>query len=81
MRMARPGPRAMGSVSQPPHHRRDRNAGRVRVPAGFDAHRESVLGLIWMGFASLNDLNMPPAWNTCMDIGGKYAGTVAGSIT
>jgi MFS family permease len=37
--------------------------------------------MIWMGLASFsNDLNMPPAWNTCMDIGGKYAGTVAGSM-
>jgi sugar phosphate permease len=37
--------------------------------------------MIWMGLASFaNDLNMPPAWNSCMDIGGKYAGTVAGSM-
>jgi MFS transporter, ACS family, glucarate transporter len=27
-----------------------------------------------------NDLNMPGAWGTCMDIGGKYAGTVSGSM-
>jgi MFS transporter, ACS family, glucarate transporter len=34
-----------------------------------------------MGLASFaNDLNMPSAWGTCMDIGGKYAGTVSGSM-
>jgi nitrate/nitrite transporter NarK len=34
-----------------------------------------------MGLASFfNDLVMPGAWATCMDIGGKYAGTVAGSM-
>lgn len=27
-----------------------------------------------------NDLIMPPAWGTCMDIGTKYAGTVSGSM-
>lgn len=34
-----------------------------------------------MGMASFcNDLNMPGAWGSCMDIGGKYAGTVSGSM-
>jgi MFS transporter, ACS family, glucarate transporter len=34
-----------------------------------------------MGLASFsNDLVMPGAWGACMDIGGKYAGTVAGSM-
>jgi nitrate/nitrite transporter NarK len=37
--------------------------------------------MLSMGMASFcNDLNMPPAWAACMDIGGKYAGTVAGSM-
>ena len=27
-----------------------------------------------------NDLVMPPAWGACMDIGGKFAGTVSGSM-
>jgi MFS family permease len=41
----------------------------------------AVPAMLWMGLASFaNDLNMPPAWNSCMDIGGKYAGTVAGSM-
>lgn len=34
-----------------------------------------------MGMASFcNDLVMPPAWGACMDIGGKFAGTVSGSM-
>lgn len=38
-------------------------------------------GMIAMGLAGFcNDLIMPPAWAACMDIGGKYAGTVSGSM-
>ena len=34
-----------------------------------------------LGLASFcNDLVMPGAWATCMDIGGKFAGTVSGSM-
>lgn len=37
--------------------------------------------MLAMGMASFsNDLVMPGAWGACMDIGGKYAGTVAGSM-
>jgi sugar phosphate permease len=37
--------------------------------------------MIAMAMASFStDLSMPVAWNACMDIGGKYAGTVAGSM-
>lgn len=40
-----------------------------------------LAAMIFMGLASFcNDLVMPGAWATCMDIGGKYAGTVAGSM-
>ena len=40
-----------------------------------------LLAMAFMGLASFsNDLDMPPSWNTCMDIGGKFAGTVAGSM-
>ncbi len=27
-----------------------------------------------------NDLVMPGSWGTCMDVGGKYAGTVSGAM-
>jgi ACS family glucarate transporter-like MFS transporter len=38
----------------------------------------AVLTLAMASFS--NDLNMPGAWGSCMDIGGKYAGTIAGSM-
>jgi MFS transporter, ACS family, glucarate transporter len=43
---------------------------------------ERVLpAMILMGLASFfNDLVMPGAWTTCMDIGGKYAGSLSGSM-
>jgi MFS transporter, ACS family, glucarate transporter len=40
-----------------------------------------VPAIIAMGFASFsNDLVMPGSWGACMDIGGKYAGTVSGAM-
>jgi hypothetical protein len=40
-----------------------------------------VLAMLSMGLASFcNDLVMPGAWGACMDIGGKYAGTLSGSM-
>ncbi|MBI3207625.1 MAG: MFS transporter, partial [Candidatus Solibacter usitatus] len=40
-----------------------------------------LLAMILMGTASFfNDLVMPGSWAACMDIGGKYAGTLAGSM-
>ncbi|MDQ6758849.1 MAG: MFS transporter [Acidobacteriota bacterium] len=37
--------------------------------------------MLAMGLASFfNDLAMPPSWASCMDIGGKFAGTVSGSM-
>jgi nitrate/nitrite transporter NarK len=42
---------------------------------------DALLGTLVLACASFaNDLDMPPSWNTCMDMGGKYAGTVAGSM-
>lgn len=43
--------------------------------------KEPLLTMLAMGMASFfNDLVMPPAWGACMDVGGKYAGTLAGSM-
>jgi len=43
--------------------------------------RDPAPAMLAMGFASFcNDLVMPGAWGACMDIGGKYAGTLAGSM-
>ncbi len=43
--------------------------------------KDPLLAMLSMGMASFcNDLTMPGSWATCMDIGGKYAGTVSGSM-
>jgi len=37
--------------------------------------------MLAIGFASFcNDLAMPPSWGTAMDLGGRYAGTLAGAM-
>jgi MFS family permease len=43
--------------------------------------RDPLLAMLAMGLASFcNDLTMPGGWATCMDIGGRFAGTVSGSM-
>jgi MFS family permease len=43
--------------------------------------RDPFWAMIFMGLASFsNDLVMPGAWGACMDVGGKYAGTLSGSM-
>jgi sugar phosphate permease len=42
---------------------------------------DPLLAMVVMGLASFcNDLVMPSAWGASMDIGGKYAGTLSGSM-
>jgi len=42
---------------------------------------DPVAAMIVMGFASFcNDLVMPGAWGACMDVGGRYAGTLSGAM-
>jgi MFS transporter, ACS family, glucarate transporter len=42
---------------------------------------DPVVAMIAMGLASLfNDLTMPGSWGACMDVGGRYAGTLSGSM-
>ncbi|MGE5486234.1 MAG: MFS transporter [bacterium] len=42
---------------------------------------DPLTGMIIMGLASFaNDLTMPCSWGACMDVGGKYAGTLSGSM-
>ena len=37
--------------------------------------------MILIGLASFsNDLAMPPGWGACMDVGGRFAGTLSGSM-
>jgi MFS transporter, ACS family, glucarate transporter len=41
----------------------------------------ATTAMFFLGLTSFfNDLVMPGAWATCMDVGGKYAGTVSGSM-
>ncbi len=43
--------------------------------------KDPLLAMLAMGMASFcNDMTMPGSWSSCMDIGGKYAGTVSGSM-
>ena len=43
--------------------------------------QDPLWAMVAMGMASFsNDLVMPGAWGACMDVGGKYAGTVSGSM-
>lgn len=48
----------------------------------WSAHIQNpVLSMIAMGMAGFfNDLTIPGSWGTCMDIGGRFAGTVSGSM-
>jgi MFS transporter, ACS family, glucarate transporter len=42
---------------------------------------DPVFAMIAMGMASFsNDLVMPGSWGACMDVGGKYAGTLSGAM-
>jgi len=74
--------RAMGSVTK---SRRAVTTFAFLSAAGcltLSIRTEAVLpAMLLMGLASFsNDLDMTPSWNTCMDVGGKYAGTIAGSM-
>jgi len=43
--------------------------------------RDPLLAMLAMGTASFfNDTTLPGSWSACMDVGGKYAGTVSGSM-
>lgn len=43
--------------------------------------KDPLLAMFAMGMASFcNDLTMPGSWASCMDIGGKFSGTVSGSM-
>ncbi len=43
--------------------------------------RDPLLAMISMGVASFcNDVTLPGCWAACMDVGGKYVGTVSGTM-
>nr|MCU0229422.1 MFS transporter [Bryobacterales bacterium] len=42
---------------------------------------DPILAMVAMGMSSFtNDLTVPSAWSACMDIGGRFAGSVSGSM-
>ncbi len=82
-----------GWVSRPLSHKLGsvRQSRRILASAGFLGAglllllsiqmKEALWAMFLMGLASFcNDLAMPPSWAACMDIGGKYAGTLSGSM-
>jgi MFS transporter, ACS family, glucarate transporter len=43
--------------------------------------KDPLYAMLLMGLGSFcNDLTIPPSWGACMDVGGKYAGTLSGSM-
>ena len=43
--------------------------------------RDPLYAMLAMGLASFcNDVTMPGSWSTCMDVGGRFAGTLSGSM-
>ncbi len=47
----------------------------------FTKIHDPMNAMIVLGIAGLfNDFVMPPAWAACMDIGGRYSGTVSGAM-
>ncbi|MGH9162011.1 MAG: MFS transporter [Vicinamibacteraceae bacterium] len=47
----------------------------------FTRLQDPMLAMLALGVSSFfNDFVMPPAWAACMDIGGRYAGTLSGSM-
>lgn len=80
--MAGPLTRTFGSV---------RTARRVVSSTSFlcaaallvisTAIHEPWLKMLAIGMASFfNDVVLPPAWGACMDVGGKFAGTLSGAM-
>ena len=56
-------------------------AGASAFVAGSTLLPTAVLTVVCMSIASFfNDLTMPGSWATCIDVGGRYAGTLSGSM-
>lgn len=74
--------RVTGSVSMTRRLMASLGFAGAAVMLGLSTRMEAaIMVMVFMGLASFfNDLVMPGAWATCMDVGGKYAGTVAGSM-
>jgi MFS family permease len=74
--------RSMGDVKRA--RRMVALAGALGAAAFMFVHTQiptPLLAMLAMGMASFcNDIIMPCSWGACMDVGGKYAGTLSGSM-
>ena len=47
----------------------------------FTSIQDPMMAMLVLSIASFfNDFVMPPAWAACMDVGGRYSGTVSGAM-
>jgi len=47
----------------------------------FTRIQDPLLAMFVLGLAGFcNDFAMPPAWAGCMDVGGRYSGTISGAM-
>ena len=47
----------------------------------FTTLENPTLAMLMLGLSGFfNDFTMPPSWTACMDLGGRYAGTVSGGM-
>jgi len=80
--LARPLARMSGSIA---------SGRRILAVTGFIGASASILiftriqdpvqAMVVLGIAGFfNDFVMPPAWAGCMDVGGRYSGTVSGAM-
>jgi nitrate/nitrite transporter NarK len=54
-------------------------AGVCLISATF--FQQPILAVLSIALASFfNDITMPGSWTTCMDIGGRFTGTVSGAM-
>jgi nitrate/nitrite transporter NarK len=54
-------------------------AGGCLIAATF--LQQPILAAVAIACASFcNDITLPGSWTTCMDVGGKYVGTVSGTM-
>ncbi len=74
--------RFMGGPAQARRFMASLGCALAGVLLAFSVHiSEPFWALFIVGVSSFaNDLAMPPGWGACMDVGGKYAGSLSGSM-
>jgi MFS family permease len=55
--------------------------GAAAATLEFTTLENATTAMLVLGLASFfNDLAMPPSWGACMDVGGRFSGTVSGGM-